>query len=46
MGPVADALAMDQVVVSTRAVEVGWGPRHPPFPKDAPNAFREWSRSR
>jgi nucleoside-diphosphate-sugar epimerase len=42
MGPMADALAMDQVVVSTRGVEVGWAPRHPPFPKDAPNAFREW----
>jgi nucleoside-diphosphate-sugar epimerase len=43
MGPMADALAMDQVVVSARAVEVGWTPRHPPFVKDAPNAFREWS---
>jgi nucleoside-diphosphate-sugar epimerase len=42
MGPLADALAMDQVVVSARAVEVGWAPRHPPFVKDAPNAFREW----
>jgi nucleoside-diphosphate-sugar epimerase len=43
MGPMADALAMDQVVVSARGVEVGWAPRHPPFVKDAPNAFREWS---
>lgn len=42
MGPVADALAMDQVVVSTRAAEVGWAPRHPPFVMDAANAFREW----
>jgi hypothetical protein len=40
----ADALAMDQVVVSARASEVGWAPRHPPFVKDAPNAFREWRR--
>ena len=44
MGPMADALAMDQVVVSTRGAEVGWAPRHPPFPKDAPEAFREWTR--
>jgi nucleoside-diphosphate-sugar epimerase len=42
LGPMADALAMDQVVVSTRGAEVGWAPRHPPFPKDAPSAFREW----
>jgi nucleoside-diphosphate-sugar epimerase len=43
MGPMADALAMDQVVVSARGAEVGWAPRHPPFVTDAPNAFREWS---
>jgi nucleoside-diphosphate-sugar epimerase len=43
MGPMADALTLDQVVVSRRATEVGWRPRHPPFPADAPNAFREWS---
>jgi nucleoside-diphosphate-sugar epimerase len=42
MGPMADALAMDQVVVSARGAEVGWAPRHPPFVADAPNAFREW----
>lgn len=42
LGPMADALAMDQVVVSARGVEVGWAPRHPPFVADAPNAFREW----
>jgi nucleoside-diphosphate-sugar epimerase len=42
MGPMADALALDQVVVSGRGSDVGWAPRHPPFVKDAPNAFREW----
>jgi len=42
MGAMADAFAMDQVVVSARGVEVGWAPRHPPFVQDAPNAFREW----
>jgi nucleoside-diphosphate-sugar epimerase len=43
MGPVADAMAMDQVVVSKRAVVVGWQPKHPPFVQDAGAAFREWS---
>jgi nucleoside-diphosphate-sugar epimerase len=43
MGPMADALAMDQRVVSARGAEVGWAPRHPPFPQDAANAYREWS---
>src|SRR5512138_3925175 len=43
MGPMADALAMDQVVVSARRVEVGWAPRHPPFPQDAASAYREWA---
>jgi len=43
MGPMADALAMDQVVISARGVEVGWAPSHPPFVADAPSAFREWS---
>lgn len=41
-GPVADAMAEDQVVASTRGAEVGWRPRHPPFVKDAESAFREW----
>ena len=43
MGPMADALALDQVVISNRAAEVGWKPRHPPLLLDAVNAFREWS---
>lgn len=42
MGAMADALAMDQVVVSARGAEVGWAPKHPPFVNDAPSAFREW----
>lgn len=41
-GPMADALAMDQVVVSARAREVGWAPRHRPFPEDAESAYGEW----
>jgi nucleoside-diphosphate-sugar epimerase len=31
LGAMADALAMDQVVVSARAAELGWRPSHPPF---------------
>jgi nucleoside-diphosphate-sugar epimerase len=42
-GPMADALAMDQVVVSRRAGEVGWQPRRPSFVQEAGAAFREWS---
>lgn len=42
MGAMADALAMDQVVVSARGAEVGWAPKHPPFVTDAPSVFREW----
>ena len=47
MGPVADALAMDQVVRSARARDLGWRPGHPPFVQDAQSAFREFaSRSK
>ena len=45
MGPVADALAMDQLIVSARGAEVGWRPRHPPFVDDAKAVAREWSAS-
>lgn len=42
MGPMADALAMDQVVVSARAREVGWAPRRRGFSEEAPQTLREW----
>ncbi len=42
MGPMADALAMDQVVAAPRSASLGWKPHHPPFPSDAAAAFREW----
>ncbi len=42
MGPMADALAMDQVVISARGPELGWAPRHPPFVEGAEDAYREW----
>jgi hypothetical protein len=46
LGPVADALAMDQVVIAARGAEVGWAARHPPFVADAASAFREWTARR
>ncbi len=42
MGPLADALATDQVVTTTRAAEVGWKPSRPRFPEAARQAHREW----
>lgn len=42
MGPMADALALDQVVVAPRALELGWQPKQPPFIQSAGQAFREW----
>ncbi len=42
MGPMADALAMDQVVVSARTREVGWAPRRNSFSAEAPQTLREW----
>src|SRR5512142_1949582 len=45
LGPMADALAMDQAVVTRRAGEVGWTPRHRGFVADAPATLREWRES-
>jgi nucleoside-diphosphate-sugar epimerase len=42
MGPMADALAMDQVVVSARARELGWSPRRGGFSEEAAQTLREW----
>jgi nucleoside-diphosphate-sugar epimerase len=42
MGAMADAFALDQVVVAPRALELGWQPKHPPFVQGAGQAFREW----
>jgi nucleoside-diphosphate-sugar epimerase len=42
MGPMADALAMDQVVVSARGREVGWAPRRRGFSEEAPRTLGEW----
>lgn len=42
MGPMADALAMDQQVVSARAGEVGWKLRHADVVSTAADMYREW----
>lgn len=44
MGPMADALATDQVVVAPRSAELGWKPSRPTFPEAARMAFEEWAR--
>ncbi|GAO01379.1 NAD-dependent epimerase/dehydratase family protein [Anaeromyxobacter sp. PSR-1] len=42
MGAMADALAMDQQVVTARAAEVGWTVRHPDVVSAAAEMYREW----
>jgi nucleoside-diphosphate-sugar epimerase len=41
-GPMADAMAMDQVVVAPRAAGLGWRPSRPSFPAAAKVAVAEW----
>jgi nucleoside-diphosphate-sugar epimerase len=42
MGAMADALAMDQNVASTRAREVGWVPAHRGVVEEAEKMFKDW----
>jgi nucleoside-diphosphate-sugar epimerase len=42
MGPIADALVLDQVIQSGRNVEIGWRPLHDSFLGAAPAAYAEW----
>jgi nucleoside-diphosphate-sugar epimerase len=44
MGPFADALCTDQVVVTRRSVELGWKPAHRPFLESAREVFAAWRR--
>lgn len=45
LGPVADALCLDQVVAARRSAEVlGWTPRYASFREGAEPAYREWKR--
>lgn len=42
LGGFADALVMDQVVISPRAEALGWTHTHPPFVDSADRVFAEW----
>ena len=43
MGPIADALTLDQVVGCRRARAFGWEPVHRPFIESAATVYREWT---
>jgi nucleoside-diphosphate-sugar epimerase len=42
LGPVADALLLNQTLVTRRAEEVGWSPAHPSFVEGVGAAWREY----
>lgn len=42
MGPMADALCLDQIVGARRSAEFGWKPKYVSFPDSARAAFDEW----
>jgi nucleoside-diphosphate-sugar epimerase len=46
MGPIVDALTLDQVIESGRNVELGWRPLHESFLGEAEAAYREWQAAR
>jgi nucleoside-diphosphate-sugar epimerase len=47
MGPVADALVLDQVIVSSRSErELGWRHEHPRFIDSADDVYKEWLEAR
>ena len=42
MGPMANALCLDQIVGARRSAEFGWKPKYVSFPDSARAAFEEW----
>ena len=42
LGPVADAVVLDQALVTRRADEIGWRPQHPSFVQSAGAAWQEF----
>lgn len=42
LGPVADALTLDQRLTARRSGELGWRPERPSFPAAADEAYAEW----
>jgi len=45
MGPVADAMCLDQQLSAPAARSLGWEPDHPSFSDAAPAAFEQWLAS-
>jgi nucleoside-diphosphate-sugar epimerase len=46
MGPVADAICMDQVIVSPRSRQLGWVPEEAPFLDHPEEVFAEFRAAR
>ncbi|HUH12188.1 MAG TPA: NAD-dependent epimerase/dehydratase family protein [Longimicrobiales bacterium] len=46
LGAAADAMVMDQVVVTRRSPELGWAPRHPSFRQSVEAVYHEWVAAR
>ncbi|HME91822.1 MAG TPA: NAD-dependent epimerase/dehydratase family protein [Myxococcaceae bacterium] len=42
LGPVADALCLDQLVIAPRSTELGWKPAYRDFLSSVQAAYREW----
>ncbi|MDX1622848.1 MAG: NAD-dependent epimerase/dehydratase family protein [Gemmatimonadota bacterium] len=42
LGPVADAMTLDQALETSRAGEVGWEVEHSSFPESVDRAYAEW----
>ena len=45
MGPFADALCTDQVVITRRAAEIGWTPSRPAALDAMDTLFDEWRQA-
>lgn len=43
LGPVADALCLDQRLSARRSTELGWSPERPSFGETAEEAYRDWT---
>lgn len=45
LGPVADALCLDQRLTARRSADLGWSPTWPSFGEAAEDAYREWTEA-
>jgi nucleoside-diphosphate-sugar epimerase len=46
LGPYADALSLDQIVLSPRSRAIGWTPSLPSFARGVPRFYEEWRSAR